>query len=100
MRDETPPPVTGEGRNIGRRTWTWWWQINSRFEMAASLDHAVNSSLEVESRAMLGLAGRMSISHKVASRGNPRSSDRSMMALCAIYFVEASPRSLLVAIDS
>jgi hypothetical protein len=41
--------------------------------MAAYLDHAVLSSPEVESRVALGLAGRISVTHKVTSRGNPRS---------------------------
>jgi hypothetical protein len=64
-----------------------------------SLDHAILASPEVESRAMLGLAGRISVTHKVASGGNSRSSDQSIMALCAISFVETSARSLLVVID-
>jgi hypothetical protein len=33
--------------------------------MAAYLDHAVLSSPEVESRVALGLAGRISVTHKV-----------------------------------
>jgi hypothetical protein len=41
--------------------------------VAASLDHAVKASPEVESLAVPGLVGRILISRKVASGGNPRS---------------------------
>jgi hypothetical protein len=52
-------------------------------EMVASLDHVVVSSLEVESRAVMGFAGRISVVRKVAFGGKPRSSDQPMMAfLC------------------
>jgi hypothetical protein len=67
--------------------------------VAASRDHDILASLEVESRAMLGLAGRTLVTRKVASGENSRSSDQSMMALCVISFMEASARSLLVVID-
>jgi hypothetical protein len=46
--------------------------------MAASLDHVVVSSLEVESRAVMGFAGQILVMRKVASGGNPRSSDQSI----------------------
>jgi hypothetical protein len=41
--------------------------------VADSLDHTVKASPEVESSAVSGLVGQISISRKVASRGNPRS---------------------------
>jgi hypothetical protein len=42
--------------------------------VAASLDHTVKASLEVESSAVPGFARQISISRKVASGGNPISS--------------------------
>jgi hypothetical protein len=56
--------------------------------MAAYLDHVVLSSPEVESRAVLGLAGRILVTRKVAFGGNPRSSDQSMMAFVHVFLCE------------
>jgi hypothetical protein len=67
--------------------------------VAAFLDHAVKASPEAESLAVSGLVGQILISRKVASGGTLDPSDQSMMALCTIFFVDASARSLLVVID-
>jgi hypothetical protein len=56
--------------------------------MAAYLNHVVLSSPEVESRAVLSLAGQISITRKVASGGNSRSSDQSMMAFVHVFLRE------------
>jgi hypothetical protein len=56
--------------------------------MAAYLDHAVLSSPEVESRAVLRLAEQISVKLKVASGGNPRSSDQPMMAFVRHFLHE------------
>jgi hypothetical protein len=56
--------------------------------MVAYLDHAVVASPVVDSRAVLGLAGQMSITYKVASGGNPRSSNQSMMSFVRYFLRE------------
>jgi hypothetical protein len=56
--------------------------------MATYLDHAVLSSPEVESRAALRLAEQILVKHKIAYRGNPRSSDQSMMAFVRHFLHE------------
>jgi hypothetical protein len=68
VRGGTPPPALA-----GRRCWADSRAVALEMVVAASLDHAVKAPLEVESLAVSGLAGRISISRKVASRGNPRS---------------------------
>jgi hypothetical protein len=56
--------------------------------MAAYLDHTILSSPEVESRAALRLAGQIFVSHKVASGGNPRSLDQSIMVFVSQFLRE------------
>jgi hypothetical protein len=56
--------------------------------MIAYLDHVVVASPRVESRAVLARAGWMLITHKVASGGNPRSSDQSMVAFVLHFLRE------------
>jgi hypothetical protein len=48
------------------------------------------SPLEVGARAAMGLAGQFSDSRKVASEGNPKSLDQSMVVLSVISFMKAS----------